>query len=314
MTKTDLALPLLIDAVGPANLLQALEPVRGCLKTASMLWMRALGLPVLSGVVVDGWSRRSAVAVNKFLDRNLFASALLRVDKRHDRWTQRRGGYLVEKAAIPGTVEELRREGMLALLLEPESPYRDSYSLAGVTIPEESKIVIEVVGPGFDASDILRSDIAPHERWEVGLTRVLHPTPRPRGQPRRVALVTREQYIASVELRLAKVGLRAKNPAFPDAGFKGKPTQDAISAGQSFLRKTHQTLLLRHAKEYAPVPEKYVTGFSRYIEDLLSGLSSYGIHLGSSSIAASVIPKRGLIFWDFFPARKQDAVRLYSIG
>jgi len=41
------------------------------------------------------------------------------------------------------------------------------------------------------------------------------------------------------------------------------------------------------------------------------GLSGYGIHLGSSSFAASVIPKRGLVFWDFFPARKQESASLY---
>ncbi len=83
-----------------------------------MVWMRTLGLPVLSGVVVDGWSHDSAAAVNKFCDRNDFSSVLLRIDKRHDRWTRRRGGYILPQPAIPDTLGELKREGMLALLLE----------------------------------------------------------------------------------------------------------------------------------------------------------------------------------------------------
>jgi len=59
--------------------------------------------------------------------------------------------------------------------------------------------------------------------------------------------------------------------------------------------------LLKHAENYIPIPEKYLMAFARDVRKLLSGLSAYGIHLGPSSFAASVIPKRGLIFWDFFP-------------
>ncbi len=62
------SLPLWIESATRANLLQVLEPVRGCLKATSMLWMRALGLPVLPGVVVDGWSKISAAAVNEFCE------------------------------------------------------------------------------------------------------------------------------------------------------------------------------------------------------------------------------------------------------
>ncbi len=56
---------------------------------------------------------------------------------------------------------------MLALLLEPISPYGDQYSLAGVTVPDEGKMFIEVVGPGFDASDILRGDLQPSRAMGV---------------------------------------------------------------------------------------------------------------------------------------------------
>jgi len=165
-------LPLEIAAVDRRNLIPALDAVRGCLKTASMLWMQSLGLPVLSGVVISDWSKSSAVAVHKFSHKGRFSELLLRIDKRHDRWTRRRGGYLVTLTQVPATVKELHREGFMAVLLEPASPYDDQYSLAGVTVPEQEKLIVEVVGPGFDASDILRSDLQPHERWEVtiGLT------------------------------------------------------------------------------------------------------------------------------------------------
>ena len=315
MTKRISQLPLVITEIDRANLLPALESVRGCLKTTSMLWMRALGLPVLSGVVIAGWSEVSATAVQRFCKKNQFSNLLLRIDKRDDRWTRRRGGYIVSLSQIPQVVEELRKEGMLTLLLEPASPYGDQYSLAGITVPDQGRMIVEVVGPGFDASDILRSDLQAHERWEFDDMPMGMP-PRRAGAPgslARTKLVTPEQYAESVQQRLAKIGARTKNPAFPDTELKGRTAASAelIQRGTAFLKSTHQTTLLNHAKTYAPIQEKHLASFVRHVQSLLSGLSAYGIHLGPSSFAASVIPKRGLIFWDFFPARKQEAASLY---
>lgn len=50
-------------------------------------------------------------------------------------------------AELATTIEELRQEGMVAALPEPASPYADQYSLAGVTVPDEEKILVEIVGP-----------------------------------------------------------------------------------------------------------------------------------------------------------------------
>jgi hypothetical protein len=279
-----------------------------------MLWMHALGLSVLSGVVVSDWSKASAKAVHTFSKRGRFSKLLLRIDKRHERWTRRRGGYLLTLAEVPATVEELQHEGMIAVLLEPASPYADRYSLAGVTVPEHEKLIVEVVGPGFDASDILRNDLQPHERWEASLgpamARAGSPTPM---SSHRIHLVAQQQYVESVQTRLAKIGARLKNPAFPDRVPRDSVSDSAQLAEDAlvFLKSTRQTTLLKHAENYTPISEKHVRSFARDIRKLLSGLSGYGIHLGSSSFAASMIPKRGLVFWDFFPARKQEAASLY---
>jgi hypothetical protein len=305
-------LPLEIAGVNRTNLLSSLEAVRGCLKTTSMLWMHALGLRVLSGVVVSDWSKASAQAVQRFARRGRFSQLLLRIDKRDERWARRRGGYLLALPEVDAIVRELRREGRIAVLLEPASPYADQYSLAGVTIPEERKLMIEIVGPGFDASDILRGDLDPHERWEV----VLEPT-GPQAKIRepllfhRVYLTPGEQYRETVKRRLAKIGARIENPPFPDAALKSADPAQLVKGAIAFLKSTRQTTLLKHAEDYSPIPKRHVASFATDVRMLLAGLSGYGIHLGSSSFAASLIPKRGLIFWDFFPARKQEAASLY---
>lgn len=317
MSKTQCKLPLEIASVNRSNLLSALESVRGCLKTTSMLWMHALGLPVLPGVVVSDWSKASTLAVNRFCRGGQFSNLLLRIDKRHERWTRRRGGYLLSLHDVPAVVKELQREGMIAALLEPASPYSDHYSLAGVTVPEREKMIVEVVGPGFDASDILRGDLRAHERWEIDFATTM--SSYRVGEHiscRRVHLATPKQYSESVRMRLAKIGARVKDPAFPETTLKSGASNlaELVEQGVAFLKNTRHLTLLRHADIYSPVPEKHVALFSRLVAKLLSGLSSYGINLGPSSFAASVIPKRGLIFWDFFPSRKQEAVYLYPAG
>ncbi len=281
-----------------------------------MLWMHALDIPVLRGIVISEWSRASASAVRRFCKKGAFSKLLLRIDRRDDRWTPRRGGYLISIPQVPATVDELYGEGRIAILLEPASPYADQYSMAGITIPERGKIVIEVVGTGFDASDILRGDLPAHERWELDLTPTRSAS-TPIAGAEQVHVITAEQYQDSVQRRLAKIGARLKNPAFPDSILKaeGADVAHLRKAGAAFLTQAHQTALLKHASAYVPIPPKHLVSFVEHVRRLLSGLAGYGIHLGATSFAASVIPKRGLIFWDFFPARKEDAVSLYpSVG
>ncbi len=305
MVKQTFHLPLRIADVDRSNLLSAFEPVRGCLKTTSMLWMHAMRLPVLSGVVIDSWSELSVAAVRQFCRHNDFTQLLLRIDRRDQRWTRRRGGYLVGFDELPKLVRELKRERMLTILLEPKSPFNDQYSFAGVTVPESAKIIIEIVGSGFDASDILRGDLPPHERWESALNDSRS------SSAGRTMLIGGEEYRASVQRRLAKIGARIVNPAYPDDVLKSVSSQELIERGIASLKSSRQTTLLKHAENYVPVPEKLVRVFVSEVEKALKGLSQYGIHLGPSSFAASMIPKRGLIFWDFFPARKQEAASLY---
>ncbi len=307
------SLPIQIDAVKPANLIQALDAVRGCLKATSMLWMRSLGLPTLSGVIVSNWSSASAAAVRSFSLKHAYSSLLLRIDKRDERWTKRRGGYILPISQVPGTVRELKKEGMIAVLLEPASPYKDLYSLAAVFDPARKILLIEVVGPGFDASDILRSDMSPHERWEIAIRPIASGNQGTEIERKSLYRISSEDYKKSVATRLTKIGARLRNPAFPT--LYPEPSKSEFTSlrqeATDFLRKSRQTALLDNSDIYHPIPSACIDSFTDNVMKLLSGLSGYGIHLGPSSFAASVLPKRGLVFWDFFPARKNEAVALY---
>jgi hypothetical protein len=202
---------------------------------------------------------------------------------------------------------------MIAILLEPASPYMDCYSLGGVTIPDERKVVIEVVGPGFDASDILRSDVQPHERFEVGLPcGGRRPDSSEPPDCKRIYLIDSSTYQRTVKQRLTKIGARLENSAFPDAVLdSGMADREELARrAHTFLKKTGQTPLLEHATAYSPIPRKHLTAFVTHLSNLLHRLAAYGIHLGTISVSASFITNRRLVFWDFFPAKMRDTTIL----
>ncbi len=306
MSQIRLASPIEISSVDRNNLYSALESVRGYLKTTSIFWMRALQVPILSGIVVSDWSQKSARLVEKFAREHKTSELLLRIDKHNERWTRRRGGYLIPVSGAGSTAKALKEEGLISLFLEPVDPLADEYSMAAVTIPDQGKLVIEIVGAGFDASDILRSDVSAHERWEFKINAGAAPTVSHSGT--RLSVASPQEYEMSVEKRLAKIGARLSNAAFPDEVPSNE--KQLVSAATSFLRSSGQTRLL-DSKEYQPISPRHLEGFINNIELILLGLGEHGIRIGSTSFAASVVPQGRLVFWDFFPAAKEEAALLY---
>jgi hypothetical protein len=195
-------------------------------------------------------------------------------------------------------------------MLEPASPYRDLYCLACVAIPEECRMVIEVVGPGFDTSDLLRSDLLPHERFEISLPAVdtatsLFPLP----PATRTYLITQARYRESVEDRLGKVGAKAANPAFPSQ-VATDPT-DLRDRARQLLMQTGETLLLRHGLRYHPIPKPLLRRFIAGVVEMLSGLERRAIRLGAVTFSGTFTTRKRLVYWDFFPADTKQGLRLF---
>jgi hypothetical protein len=300
-----------LTSISAANLDAALTAIHGYLKFASILWIRALGEPTLNGIIIRRWSRRTAGALRTFCARNRRDEFVLRIDKHGSRWSARRGGYLIPAADSERIVQELSREGMIAAMLEPASPYRDLYCLSCITIPEQNKIIVEVLGPGFDTSDLVRSDLLPHERFEVSL-----PLERPHIalvasiSPRRTYIITQKAYRRSFEDRLAKIGGRLRNAAFPREVTAG--AEELREDARRFLRRTRETVLLRHCARYEPIPQRYLLRFVSGVMAMLSGLEQQAIRLGAVTFSGTFTTRRRLVYWDFFPADISKAHLLYS--
>jgi hypothetical protein len=209
-------------------------------------------------------------------------------------------------------VKELYSDGKIAAFLEPLSPYRDRYSLGAITDAAQETMTVEVVGPGFDASDLLRSDSLPHERFEVFVPEFV----RSLGEPvlaKRTHVIGTEDYKRTVEDRLAKVGARLRNPAYPrtvidSAGVLRVRLPDE---GVQYLKRTKQTALLNRLEAYEPIPKRFLERFINGVGNIVDGLRRYDIRLGATSFAGTFTERGRLVFWDFFPADLSKARDLY---
>jgi hypothetical protein len=302
--------------VGRDNLANFLDLLPGCWKCSSLLWMQSNGFPVLPGLILNGWARETETAVSKFCQERNFSELLLRIEKPGQRWTRRRGGYTIPISAARSVVEDLAKEGMLALLLEPASPYSDLYSLGSVCDLVTGKVDIEIVGPGFDASDILRSDTTPHERFEIsaeiGVGR-FQKSQRP--LVKRLHSIGPEAYAASAQRRLAKIGAYLRNPSFPEEilqAASGSPSELA-QEGARYLQKTGQTRLLDHLAVYEPIPSTLFDTFLNQLLRLVASAAGAQVPWQTISVAGSFLESNRLVMWDFFPPGDQDTSILAAL-
>ena len=304
--------PLELRSVSERNLRESVASVNGYLKFASMVWIRALRQPILDALVVQRWSFDADCALRGFCDRHACDEVLLRIDTLNQRWSERRGGYVLPRSKAGRLVKELSSEGRIAAFMEPVSPYRDRYSLAAITDDTQKTITVEVVGSGFDASDLLRSDSSPHERFEAFVPK----SSQSLGNPvfaQRTYVIGTQDYERTVEERLAKIGARLRNPAYPRTVIDSARVQKARLAeeGMQYLKRTRQTALLNRLDGYEPIPKRFLEKFINGVGNIVDGLRSYDIRLGPTSFAGTFTERGRFVFWDFFPADLAKANELY---
>jgi len=293
------------QSAAPDNLDDFLGPLQGCWKCASLLWMQANGFPVLSGLILNDWTSQSQRAVERFCSERNFSELLVRIEQPGQRWTRRRGGYTIPIDQVQRQVEELARDGMLTILLEPASPYCDRFSLTSVCELESGTLNVEVVGPGFDASDILRSDLLPHERFEVWLAGEDQNTEADAGfRPKRSHIVATEEYRASAKQRLEKIGARLRNASFPDDLIEASSSAVERAAlakeAEEFLKASGQTMLLDHAETYQPISLPLLNVFLKEFQRIFDRVRTRKARWRTLSLAASFLPRERFVIWDFF--------------
>lgn len=262
---------------------------------------RSAGIPTLDGFLVLRWNKETPHALRASLQSRRWSCAMLRSDAAKSAHLKPRGGNVIDATHIVTMVRRTIGEGRIALVLEPASRFDDVHSGNVLFDPNDPWLYWEVVGPGFDMSDLNRGDSLPHESFltlpETEVEDWGHLSPLD-IRVRRV--IGQQEYLVSWEHRLCKVGRMAPG--------EFNHISDEAARGRTFLLATGHPLLLRAQTGYTPLGyEDLCTVFSyaARIPCMLTKLwQSRGL---SYTVSYGFLLYRGLVFWDVFPSTYYDS-------
>lgn len=291
------------------DLQSAVENLGGYFKTLSMLYLRMMDYPILKGIIVPKWNRQVATRIARFCEENRFEKLLLRIDKIQETGKAPRGGYLVDCEKVEKEVIHYLKGGRIIILLEPKSPYNDLYSINALFAADRDDVVLEIVGPGFDASDLNRGDISPHQILSFPKTVAEIPSNISRIL-RQIHIVSSDTYKQSVEQRLFKIGMtQARLNSLDISAWAEKKI---AQLGEKYLQKGGQTLLLNNRETYAPISTRYLEMVLPYIIELPKKLQKLRAEIEPTMVLSMSILNENegrLNFWDIvWPSLKYTGV------
>ena len=272
----------------PAVALKRVSAIDGHHKIYSWLCLHALELPSPAGVVVSSWSQQARSTVSQFMHRNGWESLLLRSDQVAESGAYPRGGYVIREPEIFSAIQEFLGLGRTVFLLEPLSPFADLYSLNLAVWPEDPYMTVEIMGPGFDASDLKRGDLSPHETFYIK-----YPQRKNALEALFHQIVEPKVYSDSVRRRLAKV------PRLHHRYAKSESGEDESEAvGRSILEGIGETLLLDHAQSYKPIPGYLLRKAYEQTAGMIGRLQSIGAPGPPLVVSMSYLEEERPIYWD----------------
>lgn len=284
------------------------ESMRGYNRASSMFELLQLGLPVLEGIIVTKWSERTREYVAFFLKNKGWRKVLIRSDKRPETDRTIRGGYLINSEAVFSETQRLLSIGRIVLLLEPADRYENLYGINTLISSEDSFALLEIVGPGFDVTDLNRGEISPHERIFLEV-KDDHVTEHILNRE----IVDRFRYSDTVKARMRKIAKDAIAKQWIEGKDYSKSELETI--GRKYLESLERMLLLESDKQYDPLPAPYLKRLLSYIRDLPWQLPTLGMerfYVISSSVIGPKAASR-FVFWDIVrPSRKYQLITYWG--
>ncbi len=190
-------------------------------------------------------------------------------------------------------------------MLEPRSRFADLYSLSvGFRNPKYANV--EIVGPGFDASDLKRGDASPHEWFDVKFEPDV-----PFAVIANRSVITPRGYRRSWEQRLSKVG-RLVTGDYPSST---RPIDADARIGATWLSQNNFPLLLENRKEYVPIPDELLKTTLDQCSRLPQRLAELDADAAVFVVSLSFIGRDAAqVYWDIvWPATKFD-IRKLTLG
>jgi hypothetical protein len=274
----------------------------GYWKFQSILYLKKLGLPVLDGIIVTRWNDEVYGALINFCKKNGWGALLMRHDKKPERPPYPMGGYLVTLKDIQTEALKYFKLGRILFFLEPCSSFDNSYNV-NTLFKNDQSLLLEIVGPGFDASDLQRGHITPHEIIQID--KAMLKTGMPLSQSnfeqiiRRTLLVNKRSYEKSVKQRYMKIAKRLKDHGKISFGERETSENDLIAIARAYLQDNCHKMLLLNENNYTPIPVHHLYKICSYMYNLPERLQHYVNH-GLPFVVSSSYVKKGtkLVFWD----------------
>jgi hypothetical protein len=254
----------------------ALLAFREYQKLFSWLLLHVARVPTLEGVIVTAWNPSVAAVVKRFASRWPSQSVLLRSDTRLETGRAPRGGYILGGPELEHDARRLLDMGRVLFLLEPASPLEDLYSLTFEPDAAWREWLVEVVGPGFDASDLKRGDVTPHEQVWLDLKD---------GEPRVTHRSTASDRVDEADraIRFEKVARLL-----------------AVSVGDVpvELQRREETMLLDYPR-YVPISNELLALAVRNALPLARTLRAHELANGGITLSMSFVGRDARpVFWD----------------
>jgi hypothetical protein len=243
--------------------------------------------------------------IHRFLRRVGATSALIRHDTRNETPPYPRGGFVVPESLLREVLVFFFRQNRIVAMYEPADPLLNSYNF-NLLFESFTDVWVEVLGPGFDASDLQRGDLSPHEAFSISLS--------PSGairEIRRVHRVDQPEYETSKQVRWQKIRRKLEQSPTPKLARAIRSDLKLPERLERHLETLRSPLL--EAQQYVPISEILITNtISAIVDsgiiDLFSSSTGIGFPLNFST---SLIDRgRRQVYWDIVsPALKFEGLK-----
>ena len=225
----------------------ALQELRGYWKFWSTCLLNNRGLPTLPGILIIRRYLSMNGDIRKFMDFMRFTTALIRHDKFPETPPYPRGGFLVGEKMLDDVLDYFFSLGRIVALYEPADSLLNGHNI-NLLFENEYEIKVEVVGPGFDMSDIKRGDLSPHESFSIRLSAS--------GTISEMRLLRRIDEIAYAEsVRERRIKIQQKLYSAPEPGLAKKIREDLGISNDLDAHLKQIGSPLYGSKTYNPISE-----------------------------------------------------------
>lgn len=269
-------------------------------KIMSIAQIAKYGLPILPGYVVNEFSD----TVLDFLKDWAHKQGAIRLSLRFDSILPQDNIRLM--GASPSleelsTMAELVHPPIVAIVQAEDDRFGQNYSVVTAFLTET--MICEILGAGFDAGDLTRGLITPHERIILGRKNIMVDLHREIHLSDIIShtICSAKEYAESLKWRYSKI-----YSIITTGGGRFVKGKEII---EEQIKEVDKLLEIRHVS----LPTAYTPlGFDK-LSELYNYLSDLDVFhhddVTGKSLAASFSKRWGLIFWDLYGSDKYRKVR-----